>query len=111
PLENFIENLDPETAMDKFLTHIAFTLANPTDILNDPTSYRKRLLQAITLYKINGTTKSYQLFFALLGYSINLIEHFPRDHRYDLDPPLEYDDISEEGDLGLYDLDKCNIGC
>lgn len=106
-LENLINELDPETASDIFLSEIAYMVARPKDILEDIGIYRTVLIQIISLYKIKGTTKSYQLFFNLLGMNATLEEHFPPPNVYDGD--LIYDDDS--GDAQKYDQTECEVGC
>lgn len=103
PLEQLIDQLDPTTAADQYLSLLAFTVGNPEDILGDTDSYRTRLTQAITLYKNKGTVKSYRVLFALLGYTVNVVDHIPSDMIYD---------NGNEYDTGLqYDTDRCSLGC
>lgn len=103
PLENFINELDPETASTKFLSLLAFTVGNPIDILGTDESFRLRLTQAISLYKLKGTVKSYKLLFNLLGLEVEVIEYFPPDMYYDTG--LTYDSGL------LYDNDPCSVFC
>lgn len=102
-LENLINELDPETATTKFLSLLAFTVGNPVDILGTDESFRLRLSQAISLYKLKGTVKSYKLLFNLLGLEVGVFEDFPPQMYYDTD--LKYD-----SDL-LYDNDPCSVLC
>lgn len=103
PLKLFINQLDPTTATNQYLSLLASTVGNPTDILGDEDSYRVRLAQAITLYKNKGTFKSYKVLFALLGYTVNPIEHVP--------PAMVYD-IGLLHDDGVgFDTDRCQLGC
>lgn len=106
-LENFIDELDPYTADDVFLTQIAWALGNPPDILQDTEIYRTILSQIIKIYQIKGTKKSYELLFALLGFSVELDEIFPGDNQYDIG--LIYDDDSEEATT--YDFNSCEVTC
>lgn len=103
PLENLINELDPETATTKFLSLLAFTVGNPVDILGTDESFRLRLSQAISLYKLKGTIKSYKLLFNLLGLDVGVHEDFPPDMYYD--SALNYDSSL------LYDNDPCSVLC
>lgn len=80
-----IANCDP-----KFLNHIAYTLGNPPDIMNDEGLYRKLLHYVTSLYKIKGTIPSYRYFFNLLGFSISITETDCIDTLYDTG--ILYDD-------------------
>lgn len=102
-LHQLIDQLDPKTTMNKFLPIMAQTVGNPTNILGTDESLRERILQAISLYKIKGTVRSYQLLFNLLGYRIELEEHIPLNSLYDIG--LLYDDDHN------YDTSYCTLGC
>lgn len=106
-LEGLINELDPETAADEFLSEIAFAVGRPKDILETIPNYRILLTQIISLYKIKGTSKSYKLFFSLLGMSAQVVEFLPKDNIYDND--LIYDD--DAGDGNHYDDTACEVGC
>lgn len=109
PLENFINELDPETATSKFLSLLAFTVGSPIDILGTDASYRLRLMQAVSLYKLKGTAKSYRLLFNILGYTVTVEELFLPDMRYDIG--LTYDTDNDGTIPYQYDNDKCRQGC
>lgn len=106
-LENFIDELDPYTADDEFLTQIAWALGNPPDILGDTDVYRTILSQIISIYQIKGTKQSYELLFQLLGLSVTLEEFYPADNLYD--DGLIYDDDTE--DATTYDFSGCDVTC
>ena len=106
-LENIINELDPHTASNEFLSEIAYAVGRPSDILLDIDRYRILLTQIISIYQIKGTAPSYRLLFNLLGMSVDIIEHFPDDVVYDND--IIYDD--DGGDAVVYDETKCEIGC
>ena len=106
-LENLINEKDPETASDEFLSELAYSVGRPNDILQDIDKYRTLLTQIISIYQIKGTTKSYQLLFALFGLTAELVEHFPPDNAYD--SGLIYDDDTE--DAQVYDQTNCEVGC
>ena len=86
-IQNYINNVDPTLADEKFLNYLAYTLGNPPDMWNDPVKYAKLLRYIMSVYKVKGTILSYQLFFALLGFSVSVVEY----------PPIEY--IMDEGHL------------
>lgn len=106
-LENLINQLDPETADDIYLSELAFQVARPKDILEDLNIYRLVLKQIISLYKIKGTAKSYTFFFNLLGMHADIVEHLPLDNVYDAG--LIYDDNS--ANAHVYDETSCEVGC
>ena len=99
-LENFINEKNPLTADSQFLSTIAYDLGSPVDFLNDEDSYREYLTQLISIYQVKGTSKSYQLLFALLGFSVNITELPPTQGNYDTGGI--YDDSIQ---LPLYDND------
>lgn len=101
-IENALDNLDPLTAPGKFLTQISYTLGTPPDIFSGSDEYRKVLLYAVSLYKIKGTRKAYEVLFGLLGFTVVLIESGFSDSAYDVpvefdDPGIEYDGRGPEG--------------
>lgn len=100
--EYYLNNLDPLLADINLLPHLMDELSNPPKILTDNTSYRKLLKYIVSLYKIRGTKRSYVLYFELLGFTIDLIEHAP-------DPiiPYIYDSIFIYDNGVLYD----SVGC
>lgn len=106
-LEDFINQLDPYTADNQYLTLIAWAVGNPQDILNDYDIYKIVLSQIISIYQIKGTIESYKLLFALMGLSVELQEFFPQDNQYD--SGLTYDDDTE--DATTYDFSGCDIVC
>lgn len=106
-LEGLINEKDPNTSSDKFLSELAYSLGRPTDVLQNVDMYRTLLTQIISIYKIKGTKKSYELLFALLGLTATLVEHFPGENLYDTG--LIYDDATE--DAQLYDKTSCEVGC
>lgn len=99
-LENFIDELDAETATDDFLNYISDSLGNPPDVFLDQALYRKLLQFVINVYKIKGTKRSYELFYNILGYSLTITEIAPEVVRYYDDPTFLYDDGSTFYDMG-----------
>lgn len=69
----YLDIIEAKTTDSKFLNHIADVLGNPPDIFQDD-SYRSILQYAITIYKVKGTRKSYELFFSLLGFEVDIYE-------------------------------------
>lgn len=106
-LEGLIDQLDPETAADEYLSEIAYKLGRPPDILGDIDAYRIMLTQIISIYKVKGTIKSYELLFALLGMSVEVQEHFPPENLYDNELTYDGDGFDEY----LYDETPCEVGC
>ena len=91
--------IDPLTCDPKFLLHIAHTLGNPPDLLQATSTYRKLLRYILAYYKVKGTKRSYEIFFALLGWNVSIIEYEPGDTRYDDNPNDLYDtDKHYDGD-------------
>lgn len=83
-IDNLLDILDPTKQANnnyKFLNHLAYTVGSPPDIfLGDPAQaakYAKLLSHIVSIYKIKGTKKSFVSFFALLGYTVNVIEWVP----------------------------------
>ena len=110
PLHNLINELDPTTATEKFLGLLAYTVGNPIDLGGTAEDFRLRVTQALSLYKVAGTSRSYHLFFSLLGYRIRLRPHYPSVNNYD--EGLYYDDFDEsvQGTF-QYDQDECAEYC
>lgn len=83
-IDNLLNIIDPTTQAStdfKYLNHVAYLLGSPPDIfLGNPNHYQqyaKLLGHIVSIYKIKGTKKSFELFFALLGYIIQVIEYEP----------------------------------
>lgn len=93
--------IDPQTADSKFLIHITETLGSPPDVTFDEQSFRNLLSYIVSIYKVKGTKKSYELFFAILGYDIKLYELPSKDKINKYDNLGQYD-----GDI-IYDNDSC----
>jgi hypothetical protein len=99
--EEFTKNVDMFECDAKFLNHIAYALGNPPDVLSDEDKYRKLLSYIVSVYKIKGTKRSYELLFNILGYNVSVIEHLPCEGYY-YDMGYTYD---EEG--VIYDKFCC----
>lgn len=114
PIDGLIDQLDPETATNQFLSEIAYQLGKPLDVLDDIQVYRILLTQIISIYKVKGTSKSYIIFFGLLGYSVEILEYFPPENVYDgeliYDGEAESEEVEAE-DQSYYDIDMCEVGC
>lgn len=72
---NIVDPLHPDA--EPYLTNLAYTLGSPPDLFGDPAKYAKLLSFIVSVYKIKGTKRSYELFFALLGYNVQIIEYDP----------------------------------
>ena len=99
---NYLDIIDSRTAHNKYLNHISDVLGNPPDILGTNDSYRNMLRYIVSVYKIKGTSKAYQLFFSLLGYDIDIIELGSQQVLNTYDGQMKYDDNNE------YDINGCN---
>ncbi len=100
-LENFILEIDPQTASNDFLNYISDTLGNPPDIFLDENLYRTLLNFIINVYKIKGTKQSYELFFSMMGFNINITE-FPNQKTRSWDTGDFYDTLDVDYDEGCY---------
>lgn len=113
-IQGLIDNLNPETALNDYLTLIAYSLGSPSDILGDQEAYADLLVQVISMYQIKGTFRSYQQLFALLGMTVTIEELFPADNEYDgslsFDSGALYESISG-GLYAQYDNDGCQQTC
>lgn len=94
-LENFSNELSPATAADQFLSELAYSVGSPPDVMGGTDRYREVLTSIIGIYKVKGTSRSYKLFFRLFGMDCRIVEHFPRDNKYDI-PGNKYDDKTIE---------------
>lgn len=81
--EEYMEIMDVMTTDEKFLPLISYGLGNPPNLLYDPALYRKLLRYILAYYKIKGIKESYELFFALLGYTVTVVEYPEQDVRFD----------------------------
>lgn len=100
-IECYINNIDASIAEGKFLTHISDVLGNPPDIFGNENIYRNLLSYICSVYKIKGTKLAYELFFSLLGFTIDLIEIEPNKAIY------HYDDGGIYDDGLIYDSGQC----
>lgn len=103
-INNYLDQVDPKTASNNFLTHIAYALGNPLDIFSDASKFSLLLQYIMSIYKIKGTIKSYEVYFKLLGLTAYIVEHFDNINTY-YDSGILYDT-----DLILYDsyCDSCS---
>lgn len=97
-LENFINERNPLTVDTTLLSTLAYELGSPVDLLDDEDVYRQYLTQLVSIYQVKGTTKSFKLLFALMGFAVTITELVPPDGHYDTGGI--YDD---EVELPLYD--------
>jgi hypothetical protein len=103
-IDEYLNIIDPQICEGKFLTHISDTLGNPPDVFLVEEQYRNLLYYIVSIYKIKGTKKAYALFFAILGFVIE-IEEIPL-----LTPTSNYDnDADYDNDLetDVYDQNVC----
>lgn len=100
-IECLLNIVDAQTADSKFLNHLAEVLGSPPNITFDEQSFRNLLTYIISIYKVKGTRKSYELFFGLLGYNIQLIELPINENINSYDKEGKYDTTLN------YDSDSC----
>lgn len=100
----YLEIIDSTICEERFLHHISDTLGNPPDVFQDPAIYRNLLSYIVSVYKIKGTTKAYELFFSILGFGVDIIEYPPADGETNYDQGGNYNTGNE---LSIYDHDIC----
>lgn len=100
-IECLLNIVDAQTTDSKFLNHLAEVLGSPPNITFDEQSFRNLLTYIISIYKVKGTRKSYELFFGLLGYNIQLIELPINENINSYDKEGKYDTTLN------YDSDSC----
>lgn len=100
----YLENIDAQNCEPKFLNHISDVLGNPPDIFDDENKYRNLLSYIVSVYKIKGSIESYELFFDILGFKVE-IEEVPLLNLNSLyDNGGEYDSDEFES---TYDKGRC----
>lgn len=99
-IDNFLNEVDSTTAQSKFLNYISYTLGTPPDILKSEPIYRRILTFIVSVYKIKGTKKAYELFFKILGFNAQIIEH-------PLPPIYLYDNQHAMDDIARFDFGAC----
>lgn len=96
-LLNYLMGLDPNNG--KFLNHIAYTLNNPPDIVDEGT-FRKLLTYVLSLYKIRGTKRAIRYWGYLLGLDLQVVEIdspvIKADSGYKYDSELITSEVSKE---------------
>jgi phage tail-like protein len=107
PLDNRINELNPDTAADKYLSELAYSLGRPIDVLGNVDFYREILTNILKVYRLKGTMPGYKLLFELFGLSVTIIEYYPKANRYD-QPGRKYNDKSV--DALPYDQTENNVG-
>lgn len=100
-IECYLNIIDSQISDSKFITHLSDVLGNPPDIFLDDTMYRNLLSYIVSVYKIKGTKKAYELFFSILGFDIELIEIPPGDD------VVYYDKLNIYDDGKIYDQKLC----
>lgn len=97
----YLNIIDATVAPASFLKHIADVLGNPPDVFNSEQIYRNLLAYIVSINKIKGTRKSYELFFSILGFDIEIEEIEPVDLENFYDNGGQYDSGI------IYDINKC----
>lgn len=103
-IDEYLNIIDPQICDERFLTHISDSLGNPPDVFLVEEQYRNLLYYIVSIYKIKGTKRAYALFFAILGFVIE-IEEIPL-----LTPTSNYDqdaDYDNGLDTDVYDQNVC----
>ena len=102
----YLNAIDAQQCNEKFLNHISDTVGSPPDIFQDDVIYRNLLSFIVTFYKIKGTVKSYKLFFAILGFDVEVEElpHLDDDGYYDSEAEHDTGKIAD-----IYDRNSCLI--
>jgi len=102
----YLNAIDAQLCKEKFLNHISDSVGNPPDIFQDDAIYRNLLSYIVTFYKIKGTIKSYKLFFAILGFDVEIEELPHQDDDSYYDSEAGYDTGEERS---RYDMNACLI--
>ena len=103
-INKYLDIIDVRTCAPKFLTHISDVLGNPPDIFDDEDKYRNLLAYIVSVYKIKGSIESYELFFDILGFDIELeeIPLFNQNSVYDNEGIFDSDEFES-----IYDKNGC----
>lgn len=101
----YLSIIDANVAEERFLNHISDVLGNPPDVFKNVEQYRNLLSYIVSVYKIKGTKEAYALFFAILGFDIEITEIEPGLSNPNYDSGRIYDAGSN---LDLYDQDSCH---
>lgn len=105
---NYLDIIDAQKANSKYLNHISDTLGNPPDIFGSEKAYRNMLSYIVSIYKIKGTKKAYELFFSILGFNVQITEILPETTNASYDAGGEYDNSNVfENSTVLYDDTSC----
>lgn len=102
----YLHAIDAAVCDAKFLDPLSQSLGNPPDIFQDDEIYRNLLQYVVTFYKIKGTIASYKLFFAILGYDVEIEELPHEDDDSFYDSEAEYDTGEERH---TYDRNACLV--
>lgn len=92
-IDNFLDLFDAAKCQSALLPHLSFILGLPITIDNTEAVYRKVLKYAVQLYKVKGTSVSYDMLFNFIGLEIAILEDEPVGPvTYDANPLFIYDD-------------------
>jgi hypothetical protein len=103
-IENYLNIIDASIADERFLNHISDTLGNPPDVFNNVGQYRNLLSYIVSVYKIKGTKRAYELFFSILGFVVEIYEIPILQASSNYDNNGVYDNSI---DIDLYDQNVC----
>ena len=117
----YLDILDSSICDSRFLIPLSKSLGSPPDIFQSEAEYRNLLTYIVSVYKIKGTKESYELFFSILGFNVDINEIMPVSvstieelgTRYDSDnhPTYDGDNPNFTYDMGIcqpcsqYDLE------
>lgn len=100
-INNYLNIIDASICEEKFLTHLSDVLGNPPDVFKNEEQYRNLLSYIVSIYKIKGTEDGYKLFFAILGFEVEIEEIIPNLNSNLYDGEDLYDNTSN------YDIGQC----
>ena len=90
-VENYLNIIDAAICEPKYLNHLSDVLGNPPDVFQNEEQYRNLLSYIVSVYKIKGTIRAYELFFSILGFITEIEEIPPLSLNIDYDLEKEYD--------------------
>lgn len=104
-IECYMNIIVAQECESRFLIHLSDVLGNPPDVFNNETQYRNLLAYIVSIYKIKGTKAAYELFFGLLGFTIELVELSVTNAESQYNNDGSYDTGDSDS---IYDQTKCS---
>lgn len=90
-LDNFLDIVDTIKADDKYLQLIGSILGYPPSFDGVNSTYRRMLAYAVAIYKIKGSSKSYEILLSLIGIVSPFITEEVPIKQYGYDQLITYD--------------------